>query len=640
MLPRNKLCLVCLSVSLFSATAMAEWKVLSPTQERTKLPESIPGDAKPIKPGDAWPQDNQFRWVMGEFTIPKTLDAAGDKEHGRQSVKGKTLGMRVNCGDGGEVYVNGVLQSRYDNDHPALVLIAEDAVPGTPVKIAVQVYGRIQGGDKFDEATWVLVEPARANGIVTLKVDASKPVGDVPAALIGLSQGAGLADYEDATAAKLKEAGFKWFRMDNVFTNVVKKNDAGELTYDWTDFDRRLDFIVNKLGAEPIFAVSYMPIVLDAVKNDDRHSAPRDYGIWEDLCYRAAKHALDRGTRVPYWEVWNEPNTGWIVPGPQDTGTAETRALYEKALGKTGVGEDIIRRFEAYAKLYKASARGVLRADPKAQVGGPALASGPFEQDQYGFCANGRGFARGLMAWCAQEKLPLDFLSWHEYFHPSDIIAKEADAMHEYMNDYPTAKKSVKSLMITEWNEAWWPNRPQDHEVGSAYCGDCVIRAFIPKKVDRPCFFYVKQNDPQYRGDWSMLMPNNVPKPTYNMAKVFNSLSGQWLKVTGGDGDVCAVAAWDAGKKRMAFVLVNFAYRYSYRRQVTLSVDDLPRQLIGGDYRQWTIDATHSNVWNDPSHAELEKTDSGLVAKERLNIELTLEANSVTLLEMSAKPRE
>ena len=35
---------------------------------------------------------------------------------------GVLLDEAVSCGDGGEVYVAGELQSRYDNDHPALVL--------------------------------------------------------------------------------------------------------------------------------------------------------------------------------------------------------------------------------------------------------------------------------------------------------------------------------------------------------------------------------------------------------------------------------------------------------------------------------------------------------------------------------------
>ena len=45
----------------------------------------------------------------------------------------------------------------------------------------------------------------------------------MPDGLIGLSQGGGMSDYEDATAAKIKEGGFKWFRMDNVLTGALKK---------------------------------------------------------------------------------------------------------------------------------------------------------------------------------------------------------------------------------------------------------------------------------------------------------------------------------------------------------------------------------------------------------------------------------
>jgi len=245
-----------------------------------------------------------------------------------------------------------------------------------------------------------------------------------------------MADYEDATAAKLKEGGFKWFRTDNVLTNSLKKDEQGKFVYDWGDFDKRVDFIY-KTGADPILAASYMPQVIDAVPNNDRQSAPRDYAIWEKLCYEAARHSLERGKRVPYWEVWNESNTGWIKPGPQDLGAEEFRQLYREALGKDESDPDIVRRFEAYGKLYRATARGVLRADPQAKIGGPALASGPFENSERGHCQHGKGFARGLMLWCMRENLPLDFVSWHEYFQSADVIAAEADAFRGYLRAFP-----------------------------------------------------------------------------------------------------------------------------------------------------------------------------------------------------------
>ena len=57
--------------------------------------------------------------------------------------------------------------------------------------------------------------------------------------------------------------------MDNVFTPVLKKSKEGEWVYDWTDFDRRVEFI-HRIGADPIMAVSYMPQALDAVAASGR----------------------------------------------------------------------------------------------------------------------------------------------------------------------------------------------------------------------------------------------------------------------------------------------------------------------------------------------------------------------------------
>jgi hypothetical protein len=112
-----------------------------------------------------------------------------------------------------------------------------------------------------------------------------------------------------------------------------------------------------------------MPIPLDAATKHDLQSAPGDYGLWEDLCYRAAKRCLDRGHRVPFWEIWNEVNTGWLKPGPKDTGSRRFREIYRTARRRDDMDDEAVRRFEAYCKLYRASAKGIRRADPNARIG-------------------------------------------------------------------------------------------------------------------------------------------------------------------------------------------------------------------------------------------------------------------------------
>jgi len=340
--------------------------------------------------------------------------------------------------------------------------------------------------------------------------------------------------------------------------------------------------------------------------------------------------------RIPFWEVWNEVNTGWLKPGPEDFGSEEFRKMYAAALGKEDTNQTTIRRFEAYCKLYRATARGVRRADSQAKIGGPALASGPMENSDCGHCSHGKGFARGLMLWCEQEKLPLDFVSWHEYFQEPQVIVREARAFRTYLEGFADLKQSVSSFMITEWNEAWWADRPQDHELGAAWCANSITRAFIPAAIDRPCFFYAKQGDMNFRGDYSLLMKDNRPKASYNVAKIFNGLSGHWIAVKGTDDDVSAVAAWDRQRARLAIVLVNFRSRYSLRRNVRLRIDPLPTEIRSGQFQLWTIDATHSNIWNDANHAELAQTRSGKVVGTNFTFEETLAPNSVTLIELIA----
>jgi hypothetical protein len=75
------------------------------------------------------------------------------------------------------------------------------------------------------------------------------------------------------------------------------------------------------------------------------------------------------------------------------------------------------------------------------------------------------------------------------------------------------------------------------------------------------------------------------------------------------------------------------------RRHVRLQIDELPATLRGGAWQEWTVDATHSNVWNDPGKPELTKTHSGNLTASGFTLEGTLKPNSVTLVELTI-PRD
>lgn len=605
--------------------------------ERERRVPDPPADAATVERGHRWKAGRDWAWLLGTLTIPETVDGA--------SVRGKPLGLRVSCASAGEVYLDGAFQCRYDNDKPACAVVSEAAEPGREVRLAIQAQTPLDREEEnsLSELEWTLLEPRRVVDVLEIRVDPTRSGDPVPDGIIGLSQGGSMADHDAATARKLREGGFRWFRMDNVLTGCLRR-EGDRVVEDFADLDRRIDFI-HEVGAAPIIAASYMPQPLDAVPDPERHSAPRDYAEWEDLCYRVARRCIERGRRVPFWEVWNEPNTGWLKPGPEDTGSERFEKLYAKALGKPAADRSVVRGFEAYLKLYAATARGVRRADPAAWIGGPALASGPFENSERGHAFNGRGFALGLMLYCEEEKLPLDFVSWHEYFHPPDVFRAEAERFRELIAQVPGIAGQPKSFMVTEWNEAWWADPPQDNELGAAWCAATVVRAFLPARIDRPCLFYAKQGDNTFRGDYGILMAGNVPKPQYHVAAIFNGLGGKWVPVEvgsmkpedvgGGDDEVCAVAARDEGRGRLAVVLVNFTDRYNVRRKVRVGM----RLSATARSRLFLIDGMHSNAYADRERADLECVEERAWPPGDMRCEITLPPHSVSLLELIIEAR-
>jgi hypothetical protein len=130
-------------------------------------------------------------------------------------------------------------------------------------------------------------------------------------------------------------------------------------------------------------------------------------------------------------------------------------------------------------------------------------------------------------------------------------------------------------------------------------------------------------------------MHENRPKPTYNSARIFNSLAGHWLKLTAADDDVCAVAALDERAKQLAVVLVNYRPRFATTRHVRLSIDHLPAEFKGGRWKEFRIDSNQSNIFTDASHCELEPTASGMIGRDELTQDLTLLPNTVALFRIA-----
>ncbi len=607
---KGRLLIFCLSFLLWGGISLSQevkgWRWHPQDDPAFAFPSSSDEGWKEVEVGYKWRMGERTRcWLRSWVKIPEMIDG--------ESPQGKPVAIYISAGEGGEIYLDGKLQSRYDNDHPGACLLSKSARVGEEHCLAIRVFGPTSGEKEmgFDQAEWKILPEKKAREPLLIWVRCSRKVGILPSPLAGISQGGGMADYKDETANLLAQLRPRWFRMDNMLTSVVRM-EGGRLIYDWSDFDKRIDFIF-KTGAEPIVCLSYMPIPFDAVPDPDRHSAPKDYSLWEDLCYKAATRCIERGKRVRYWEVWNEANAGWLKPRPGET------------------------PLKSYLKLYTASARGIKRADPNAWIGGPCNASGPWNTSpEHPYCVNGETFMKGLIEYCDKTGVPLDFITWHEYFHPPQVFREEMEQTLKYLDEHPKVKRKIKGFFLTEFNYAWWHDWAQDNEIGASWVANNVIRSAIPAGITGICFFFAKDGNVDFQGNWGLLRGDNKPKPVYHVYKLFREMSPQRLELRGEDEEITGIASLDEREKRLTILLVHFAERYGIRREVKLVVEDLPPWLKGGRWRRYLVDATHSNIFHDEEKGStLQCVEEGNIGTVKSKVfQFTLLPNSVTFLEL------
>ena len=167
------------------------------------------------------------------------------------------------------------------------------------------------------------------------------------------------------------DGAIKTIRIYAMLEDIVYIGEGGELCYDFRISDLRLDYLLEK-GYDILIAYAGMPNciaestdhVCSEAKGKTRYKGkmwnsapPRDYAVWEEICYEYTKHLVERygEATVAKWHCHchNEPD-GFF---------------WMRNLDK----EDYIPKSAEYCKLYDAFVRGVRRASLGIRVGGPAL---------------------------------------------------------------------------------------------------------------------------------------------------------------------------------------------------------------------------------------------------------------------------
>jgi len=327
-----------------------------------------------------------------------------------------------------------------------------------------------------------------------------------------------------------REVGFRTCRFHAVFHDdmaVVRRRRDGSLVYQWHHVDKVYDALLA-LGLKPFVELNPMPAALASGSETMFHyrmniTPPRVWNEWHDLVAAFATHCVERygldEVRSWHFEVWNEPNLSGFW---------------------TGTKED-------YFQLYTHAARALKSVDPGLRVGGPASSKAHWIADLIGFCA--------------ENEVPLDFISTHLY--PQDEFVEFANraasphAAGQFFQDTVRAAKETVSrspmpglpIHWTEWNTqlatcaedvTWGENRFVDSLQGASF----VTRQMIELDDAADTFTYWVASDIFEEGPipgtpfsrtYGLLTIHGLPKAAANAFRFMERLRGPRLAV-GSDG--------------------------------------------------------------------------------------------------------
>jgi hypothetical protein len=251
------------------------------------------------------------------------------------------------------------------------------------------------------------------------------------------------------------------------------------------------------------------------------------------------RHYKDRGSGIIYWEVGNEVE---IV---------------------SGGGTPYHFTPENYPPYYQHTVKAVLRADPEARMGGPALAH--FKDP----------ILPAWLTFCEKTRTPVHFVSWHVYTANPLRFRETAQSIQSLLRQYPSMRPE---LIIDEWTV-----NPASTNTNPQFKPCAIAEATYQMKengVSYSCYYQIRDVHLDV-ADYSRFMPpdvvaeaarwnlvpvtfglfdfQNTVRPAFFMFKLLSRLTGERLALSTDSATVHGFASHDAAIQAYHLLLWNFS---------------------------------------------------------------------------------
>jgi xylan 1,4-beta-xylosidase len=323
------------------------------------------------------------------------------------------------------------------------------------------------------------------------------------------------ADWQKQLARCHTELGFKHVRFHGILCDDMGTliNDTGGLVYSFFNANQICDFLLS-IGMRPFMEMSFMPSVLASGNTVVFHyegnvTPPRDYAQWETLINKLVANWTDRYgiAEVSKWlfEIWNEPNLSKFWTGTQAD----------------------------YFKLYQHAASAIKAVSPQLQVGGPATANSAWVSE--------------FLVFCAQNKVPVDFVSTHHY--PNDNFGQPGEEAGELSESRRSVLREEaakvqqqaqgKPLYYTEWSIS---SIPFDALHDMPYAATFIIKTVMEAHGYVQGYSYWTFSDIfeenyfnsiPFHGGFGLMNIYGIPKPAYRAFQLLHGLGEELLPHSG-----------------------------------------------------------------------------------------------------------
>ncbi|MFL6336576.1 MAG: GH39 family glycosyl hydrolase [Pyrinomonadaceae bacterium] len=327
------------------------------------------------------------------------------------------------------------------------------------------------------------------------------------------------ADWQRDLALVHRECGFEYLRFHGLLQDelgVYSEDRQGRPVYNFQYIDAVYDAIL-RAGMRPFVEFGFMPQRLASGEKTifwwkGNVTPPGDYAKWEGLVRALVEHWTERygPAEVRRWsfEVWNEPNL--------------------KDAFWTGDQSE-------YFKLYDVTARAVKSVNADYRVGGPATA--------------GRAWVPEMIRHAALERVPLDFITTHDYGVSGRGLDAEGN-QRLFLDPAPGAiisgvrgvREQIRAstmptlpLHYTEWSTSYSPRDPvHDAYLSAAY----IVSRLKGAEGHAESMSYwtftdiFEENGPvpsPFHGGFGLINFQGLRKPSFYAYRFLNRLGGEEL---------------------------------------------------------------------------------------------------------------